>query len=111
MIVIEIMVMMMTAVVTKNLKRKKKECFLNQVKDVRLPQSLQRAMAAEAEAAREARAKVVMMLMVMFVVMMTKMMTVTVMSMIMPMLMKMVMALGQEKVMARIDITTLVLIE
>ena len=45
------------------------ECFLNQVKDVRLPQSLQRAMAAEAEAAREARAKVVMMLMVMLVVM------------------------------------------
>ena len=33
--------------------------MLKQVKDVRLPQSLQRAMAAEAEAAREARAKVV----------------------------------------------------
>ena len=62
------------------------ECFLNQVKDVRLPQSLQRAMAAEAEAAREARAKVVMMLMVMMV-------TVTVMSMIMPMWMTMMMAL------------------
>ncbi len=30
-----------------------------EVKDVRLPQQLQRAMAAEAEAAREARAKVV----------------------------------------------------
>merc|ERR1719239_1803531 len=30
-----------------------------EVKDVRLPQSLQRAMAAEAEATREARAKVV----------------------------------------------------
>ena len=29
-----------------------------EVKDVRLPQNLQRAMAAEAEAAREARAKV-----------------------------------------------------
>ena len=29
-----------------------------EVKDVRLPQSLQRAMAAEAEAAREAKAKV-----------------------------------------------------
>jgi hypothetical protein len=29
-----------------------------EVKDVRLPQQLQRAMAAEAEAAREARAKV-----------------------------------------------------
>ena len=107
MIVIEIMLMMMTTVLTKNLKRKKMECFLNQVKDVRLPQSLQRAMAAEAEAAREARAKVVMMLMVMMVTMMT----VTVMSMIMPMFMKMMMALGQEKVMARSDITTLVLIE
>ena len=80
MIVIEIMVMMMTAVVTKNLKRKIMECFLNQVKDVRLPQSLQRAMAAEAEAAREARAKVVMMLMVMLVVMIMTMMTVTVMT-------------------------------
>ena len=30
----------------------------DQVKDVRLPQNLQRAMAAEAEATREARAKV-----------------------------------------------------
>jgi erythrocyte band 7 integral membrane protein len=30
-----------------------------EVKDVRLPQSLQRAMAAEAEATREARAKVI----------------------------------------------------
>jgi len=30
-----------------------------EVKDVRLPQQLQRAMAAEAEAAREAKAKVV----------------------------------------------------
>ena len=75
---------------------------------MRLPQSLQRAMAAEAEAAREARAKVVMMLMVMLVVMMVTMMTV--MSMIMPMLMKMMMALGQEKVMVCSDITTLVLI-
>ena len=33
--------------------------ILKQVKDVRLPQSLQRAMAAEAEAARNARAKVI----------------------------------------------------
>ena len=33
--------------------------FLIQVKDVRLPQNLQRAMAAEAEATREARAKVI----------------------------------------------------
>ena len=31
----------------------------DQVKDVRLPQNLQRAMAAEAEATREARAKVI----------------------------------------------------
>ena len=38
-----------------------------QVKDVRLPQSLQRAMAAEAEAAREARAKVMMLVMMMVV--------------------------------------------
>ena len=30
-----------------------------EVKDVRLPQNLQRAMAAEAEASREARAKVI----------------------------------------------------
>ena len=30
-----------------------------EIKDVRLPQQLQRAMAAEAEAAREARAKVI----------------------------------------------------
>ena len=38
-------------------------------KDARLPVQLQRAMAAEAEAAREARAKVVkMMIMVIFVV-------------------------------------------
>ena len=33
-------------------------CFSLKVKDVRLPQNLQRAMAAEAEASREARAKV-----------------------------------------------------
>ena len=33
--------------------------YPNQVKDVRLPQNLQRAMAAEAEATREARAKVI----------------------------------------------------
>ena len=32
--------------------------FCTRSKDVRLPQQLQRAMAAEAEAAREARAKV-----------------------------------------------------
>ena len=55
---------------TNDRNRKKIKYFPNQVKDVRLPQSLQRAMAAEAEAAREARAKVVKMLMVMLVVMM-----------------------------------------
>ena len=48
-----------------------------QVKDVRLPQSLQRAMAAEAEAAREARAKVMML-----VVMMVMVVTMVVMIMI-----------------------------
>ena len=96
---------------TNDRNRKKIKYFPNQVKDVRLPQSLQRAMAAEAEAAREARAKVVMMFMVMLVVMMMTMMTVAVMSMIMPMLMKMMMALGQEKVMVCSDITTLVFIE
>ncbi len=37
-----------------------------EVKDVRLPVQLQRAMAAEAEAAREARAKVVIMIIVGF---------------------------------------------
>ena len=35
-----------------------KICIINFSKDVRLPVQLQRAMAAEAEAAREARAKV-----------------------------------------------------
>ena len=39
-----------------------------QVKDVRLPQSLQRAMAAEAEAAREARAKVTILLFFMMII-------------------------------------------
>ena len=34
--------------------------IMNQVKDVRVPAQLMRAMAAEAEAAREARAKVVL---------------------------------------------------
>ena len=40
----------------------------NQVKDVRVPEQLQRAMAAEAEAAREARAKVVIMIIKMTVI-------------------------------------------
>ena len=35
------------------------------MKDVRVPEQLQRAMAAEAEAAREARAKVILLIMVM----------------------------------------------
>ena len=35
------------------------KCYANCSKDVRLPVQLQRAMAAEAEAAREARAKVI----------------------------------------------------
>ena len=34
-------------------------CLFLQVKDVRVPENLQRAMAAEAEAARNARAKVI----------------------------------------------------
>ena len=38
-----------------------------EIKDVRLPQQLQRAMAAEAEATREARAKVTRMIMMMMV--------------------------------------------
>ena len=37
----------------------------HQVKDVRVPEQLQRAMAAEAEAAREARAKVMVVMIVM----------------------------------------------
>ena len=36
--------------------------FVNQVKDVRVPEQLMRAMAAEAEAARNARAKVIRMM-------------------------------------------------
>ena len=36
-----------------------------QVKDVRVPENLQRAMAAEAEAARNARAKVVLLIVIM----------------------------------------------
>ena len=43
---------------------------IKQVKDVRVPEQLMRAMAAEAEAARNARAKVnllVMLLMMMFI--------------------------------------------
>ena len=43
-----------------------------EIKDVRLPQQLQRAMAAEAEATREARAKVTRMIMMMMVMMMAE---------------------------------------
>ena len=42
------------------------------MKDVRVPEQLQRAMAAEAEAAREARAKVLFLLIMMVVMMMTR---------------------------------------
>ena len=43
------------------------------MKDVRVPENLQRAMAAEAEAARNARAKVFfMMVMIVMIVMMTR---------------------------------------
>ena len=50
---------------------------VTQVKDVRVPENLQRAMAAEAEAARNARAKVVnlMMMMMMMMLMMMTLMT------------------------------------
>ena len=41
-----------------------------EIKDVRLPQQLQRAMAAEAEATREARAKVTMTMLTMMKMMM-----------------------------------------
>ena len=41
-------------------------------KDARLPEQLQRAMAAEAEAAREARAKVIMMMMMIVMMMMLR---------------------------------------
>ena len=51
-----------------------------QVKDVRVPENLQRAMAAEAEAARNARAKVVNLMMMMMMVML---MTMTLMTMMM----------------------------
>ena len=49
--------------------------FSSHSKDARLPEQLQRAMAAEAEAAREARAKVIMMMsmiMMMMVMMMIR---------------------------------------
>ena len=52
-------------------------------KDVRLPVQLQRAMAAEAEAAREARAKVMMvMLVVMMVMMVVKILVIIVMMLV-----------------------------
>ena len=57
-----------------------------QVKDVRVPEQLQRAMAAEAEAAREARAKVItfgLMMMMMVMMMVVVMMVVVVVMMMM----------------------------
>ena len=42
----------------------------NEVKDVRVPENLQRAMAAEAEAARNARAKVMIINIIMIIIMM-----------------------------------------
>ena len=50
--------------------------IIDQVKDVRVPENLQRAMAAEAEAARNARAKVIRIKMMMM--MTTKMMSTSV---------------------------------
>ena len=41
---------------------------LKQVKDVRVPEQLMRAMAAEAEAARNARAKVIIVMMMILIV-------------------------------------------
>ena len=46
-------------IVTKIATKSSKNRHKIQVKDVRVPEQLQRAMAAEAEAAREARAKVI----------------------------------------------------
>ena len=48
--------------------------YQHQVKDVRVPENLQRAMAAEAEAARNARAKVIRIIMMMMTMMMMVMM-------------------------------------
>ena len=42
-------------------------CIEIQVKDVRVPAQLMRAMAAEAEAAREARAKVIIIIIIMII--------------------------------------------
>ena len=50
-----------------------------QVKDVRVPEQLMRAMAAEAEAARNARAKVILMVTLMVTVMMVVVIVVMVM--------------------------------
>ena len=48
--------------------------FHHQVKDVRVPAQLMRAMAAEAEAAREARAKVILLMIMTMIMLMTEMM-------------------------------------
>ena len=51
------------------------------MKDVRVPENLQRAMAAEAEAARNARAKVVLKMLLVMMMMMMVMMVVMMMMM------------------------------
>ena len=61
--------------------------YQHQVKDVRVPENLQRAMAAEAEAARNARAKVIGIKMMMMPMMMLIMMTMVMMVMMMMMMM------------------------
>ena len=63
-----------------------------QVKDVRVPAQLMRAMAAEAEAAREARAKVIMMLNTMMMLM-TRVMTRVMMAMVTMMVVMFVMVM------------------
>ena len=45
---------------------------VDQVKDVRVPEQLQRAMAAEAEAAREARAKVLLLMLLLMIMLMAE---------------------------------------
>ena len=57
--------------VRENIENQRKSIEVNssQVKDVRVPEQLMRAMAAEAEAAREARAKVNLLVMMMMFMM------------------------------------------
>ena len=69
--------------------------FHHQVKDVRVPAQLMRAMAAEAEAAREARAKVILLMIMlmteMMILIMTEMMMMARAKVIMNMMMTMIM--------------------